>query len=619
VNVSHLLFNVLPKIFNGSGLTPTWLGTLYRRRRNNLPIIVSMKPHRGAVLTPRLHSNAAVAQPCQRADTAKRYGSGQAVLRKGYCWLAVVLISSSNNIYATEAWERLATPLADPLLTLPPAIQAQNSSMLNVPALPCPVSYLETAPLSLAHAVDLALCNNPQIQSAWAAIKIQAAAVGEARAAYLPTLSTNVSRMHDRVTQGKFNKSEHSSTVYGSLSWRLFDFGGRGANRRSANALLSAALASHQATLQKTLANVVSAYFDAQATLVVWRTKTENEAALQKIWVAAQRRQMQGVGAQTDTLQASTALARMTLEKNRALAAYQKALAVLVQTVGLPAQTQFTLSDEMTQRHTDSFAKAGGEDSQIGHTADLPIHQRTKHHNAAHQATATLMLAGANASTAELKQNGQDHSATGIKGDWHQRERQDLDQWLIEIQQQHPALLAARQQVQSAQERVWTTTSEGLPIVDFSASYYKNGRPNQSLTPNVNETLYGVTLTIPLFDGFARTYKVRGAQASLAQKQAELFDIEQQVLLDVIKTHAEASTSLDNLSAAQQYLQYAQQTLDSVQRKFTRGAADMPAILNAQMELANAQQEHIRCLTDWRSAKLRLFASAGMLERADIK
>ena len=482
------------------------------------------------------------------SDHSRAVGFKRALLN--FC-LALFLILPIKNIYGNQGWERLAVPLADPLLTLPPEMKAEINSKLNDRPLPCPAIYSETEPLSLAHAVDLALCNNPQIKSAWAAIKIQAATVGEARAAYLPTLAANVSRMHDRVTQGNFNKNEQSATVYSNLSWRLFDFGGRSAHRHSANALLSAALASHQATLQKTLANVVSAYFDAQASLVVWRTKADNEAALQKIFATAQRRQTQGVGAQTDTLQASTALARMTLEKNRALAAYQKALAVLIQTVGLPAQAKFALSDDMANNNQ-------------------PV-------------------------------------------------RQDLDVWLDEIQKQHPALLAARQQVFSAQEKVWATTSEGLPTVDFSATYYKNGRPNQSLTPNVNETLYGLTLTIPLFDGFARTYKVRGAQALLEQKQAELFDTEQQVLLDMIKAHAEASSSLDNLSAANKYLQYAQLTLDSVQRKFTKGAADILAILNAQMELSNAQQEHIRCLTDWRSAKLRLFAYAGMLERADIK
>ena len=549
--------------------------------------------------------------------------------------LIVLLSWPIKNTYSNEGLARLATPLVDPLLTLPPEIKTDSTSSIRSQAPPCPMmnsfqlqfksrtrrqasgdetvqsvrrgaaqrsrqSYTnemelesEIEPVSLADAVDLALCNNPQIKSAWAAIKIQAATVGEARAAYLPTLSANASRMHDQVKQGNLNNNVESSTVYGNLSWRVFDFGGRGANRHAANALLSAALASHQATLQKTLANVVNAYYETQATLAAWQTKVLNEAALQKIFAAAQRRQAQGVGAQTDTLQVATALARMTLEKNRTQAAHQKTLAVLAQTLGLPPQTKLVLSDDMADSHSNSFPKVERE--------------------------------GEHAATRQYKkQYGEEPLSEAdkvirMKGDWNQLVRQDLDAWLNEIQKQHPALLAARQQVLSAQQKVWATTSEGLPTIDFSATYYKNGRPNQSLTPNVKETLYGLTLTIPLFDGFARTYKVRGTQALLEQKQAELFDTEQQVLLDVIKAHAEASTSLDNLSAAKKYLENAQLTLDSVQRKFTRGAADIPAILNTQIELANAQQEHIRCLTEWRSAKLRLFAYAGVLERTDIK
>jgi outer membrane protein len=42
-------------------------------------------------------------------------------------------------------------------------------------------------------------------------------------------------------------------------------------------------------------------------------------------------------------------------------------------------------------------------------------------------------------------------------------------------------------------------------------------------------------------------------------------------------------------------------------------------LLNAQSALADARTERTRSLAAWRSARLRLLSSAGVLDRADIK
>jgi outer membrane protein len=173
-------------------------------------------------------------------------------------------------------------------------------------------------------------------------------------------------------------------------------------------------------------------------------------------------------------------------------------------------------------------------------------------------------------------------------------------------------LEAARNQVKAAR-------SEGLPSLDFSANYYQNGRPGQSLTiSQTNETTVGVTLNIPLFDGFSRTYKIREAKAQVEQKEAELQDVEYQTLMDLVKTHADASSALQNLQAADSLLKTAVESQEVVQRKYEKGAADILEMLNTQSALADAQMEHIRCQADWNSARLRLLASAGKLGRAVV-
>jgi outer membrane protein len=440
----------------------------------------------------------------------------------------------------------------DPLETTPAVIHAGMKLPGEDSPAPCPVHKDFSTPLSLSDAVDITLCNNPQIQMAWANIKIEAGAVGEADAAYLPTLSSSVSRVRDKTTYPGFASADTTltdNTVTASLSWRLFDFGVRSANRLAAEDTLSAALANQDATLQKTLSSVVQAYFDAFTARATVMAKTEDKTVAKKILVSARKRAQQGAAGNSDVLQAITALAKASLDKNRAQGEYRKALAVLVYSLGVPGETQIRLPDEL-------------------------------------------------ATSTELS-------------------RRDLHDWLDLAQKTHPAILAARAQLAAARNKVDATSAEGLPSFDLAINYYQNGRPGQSLVPTTShESTIGITLTIPLFEGFVRTYKVQGAKAQAEEKTAELDDTEHKIVMDVVKAYADADTALNNLQASESLLNAALNALAVVEHKYDQGAADIVALLNTQSALADAQQQRIQSLDEWRSSRLKLLASAGQLNRS---
>ncbi|MDR0478482.1 MAG: TolC family protein, partial [Burkholderiaceae bacterium] len=127
-------------------------------------------------------------------------------------------------------------------------------------------------PLQLAEAVERALCGNPKTRQAWDSVKAQAAAVGAARAAYLPTVSANGQAVHENslvnveghpTLGAAYSAGVHSTGI--SLNWLLFDFGGREATLENANALLAAARATQNATLQTVFAVTAKDYYTAQA------------------------------------------------------------------------------------------------------------------------------------------------------------------------------------------------------------------------------------------------------------------------------------------------------------------------------------------------------------------
>lgn len=444
---------------------------------------------------------------------------------------------------------------ADPLRVRPAVLDKGVVLPGDDSALTCPVSKDFSAVLLLAEAVDLALCNSPQIASTWAAIQVQSSALGEARAAYLPTLSANTTEAQndkesDLVGPG-VTRTGNTNSV--SFNWRVFDFGGgRQASNKAANSLLTAALAEHEATLQKVITNVVQNYFDAQTAKAILIGKEQAEDYASKTLLTAQRKMNRGASSEGEFLQVKLALGKATIEKTRAYNGYLKALAVLVYVLGVPAQTQLILADDdLTMK--DTF------------------------------------------------------------------EDKNVDAWLQMARQSHPAIAAARHKYEAANQKVLVIRSEGKPVVDFSVNYSQNGMSSIGQTQYESRTTNSaLTLTVPLFEGFARNYKIRGAAALVDQAAAELRNVESSILIEIIKTYADTTTSAQRFSDLDQLRKTASSALGSVMRRYEKGAADILEVIVTQNTLSDAQTEVIQGLAELRSAKLRLLASTGLIGRVHL-
>jgi outer membrane protein len=413
----------------------------------------------------------------------------------------------------------------------------------------CKAEVLGGGELSLPNAMRSALCNNAELQSAAATVQVRAAEVGKARSEYLPSLNVTLSevREHTSYPDGQARATtDTAATAYGTLAWRLFDFGGRHGDYRSAAEFLEAALATRDAVQQKVLGAVVQNFFDAAAARALRESKHEDELLARETLSSAQRRMGRGEGAQSDVLQATTASARAALESNRAGSAYQKALALLAYSVGLQPGTQFNVP----------------RDVQGPEAAD----------------------------------------------------EKSLAAWLDEARRKHPALAAARAEIDAARAQVASERSSGLPTVDLQVDYYANGFPQQGLsTSRQRSTTVGVSISIPVFDGFMRRYRVRAAEATVRVKEANLVNTERDTLTEVVKAYSDAETAVANVRESQNLLESAASSQVSSKRRYDAGAADILELLNTQMALADARQERVRSLADWRSARLRLLATSGIL------
>src|SRR6266576_2581273 len=134
-------------------------------------------------------------------------------------------------------------PAPNVLWTPPPTRQpaaAPAASALDLP----PDLAGRIAQLKLTDVIDIALRNNTATSAAWADARAAAATYGAAKGQYYPTIAVNGTATAIRRTVAAAGQQAVKQQFYGpavTLSWLLFDFGGRSGAIGQARAALLAA------------------------------------------------------------------------------------------------------------------------------------------------------------------------------------------------------------------------------------------------------------------------------------------------------------------------------------------------------------------------------------------
>jgi len=420
----------------------------------------------------------------------------------------------------------------------------------------CGFSAQLPSPLTLLDAVERALCRNPQTRQAWANVKVQAAAVGVNRAAYLPSLTAggSWSKADNRTTYPDYPAANsslktHSSNLNLNLSWVLYDFGLRTANLENARQLLNAANATQDDTLQTVFFNAVQSFYQAQAAQAMLTATVDAEQAAQHSFKASEAKYVAGAGTLADKLQAQTSYAQASLKRAQAAGDLQSALGSLAIAMGWRPDTPLILANLDQQ------------------ASDAPLLQ------------------------------------------------QAVNDLITDAVQTHPKILAARAQWKSAQAQIDAARADGRPTLSLFATGNRSDSPiNQvSSKQTISSRSIGLQVNVTLFDGFSRKYKVRGALAQAEAKQADLANVEQQVMLEVWKSDQALRTETENLNTTDILLRSAKQSFEVAQGRYKAGVGTILELLKAQSDLASAQQQRILALSNWQTARLRLAASLGRL------
>jgi outer membrane protein len=230
-----------------------------------------------------------------------------------------------------EAWQ----PPADAVPPSPP--RTENA---------LPAGVTADTPITLAQIVDIALTNNPATREAWLGARAAQAAVGSAESLYYPEIDLSASLTKSQ-TIAQNAPSTRSTTLAPSisLSYLLFDFGGREAAVQQARETLIAADYLHNQSIQDVVLRTEEAYYsylESKALLAAQdATLKERKTELD----AANARHDSGVATIADVLQAKTAFSQAELTRESIEGGLHTIEGSLATAMGLPAATRFNIGE----------------------------------------------------------------------------------------------------------------------------------------------------------------------------------------------------------------------------------------------------------------------------------
>ncbi len=230
---------------------------------------------------------------------------------------------------------------------------------------PCRLNFDSHQAITLLEVINQALCFNPQTRLAWANARYQAGQVGIAKAAYLPTmtLTTSLSRGINSSSSSNLQTTTISNTSSSaaadpinrftpvlSLSYLLYNFGGREAVLETAQKTLDASNWTQDAVLQSVMLAAIQAYYQVFASQAAADASLVSENATGEALDAAKTRHEVGAAALVDALLAQTAFAQARLNRQKTEGEARVAAGSLANAIGLQADYHLQIAPPSVPR-----------------------------------------------------------------------------------------------------------------------------------------------------------------------------------------------------------------------------------------------------------------------------
>ena len=140
-------------------------------------------------------------------------------------------------------------------------------------------------------------------------------------------------------------------------------------------------------------------------------------------------------------------------------------------------------------------------------------------------------------------------------------------------------------------------------------NFFKGGSDGQWFTTS----LIGLKLTVPIFDGFAKSARVNKAKLELEKTTNNLEQLKSSIDNDVVQAKLKIAAAVVTMDNQKKNMQLAEQVYNTTKKKYEAGLGSNQEIYNAQAELKVAQNNYYAALYDAIIAKIDYQKAIGKL------
>ncbi len=194
--------------------------------------------------------------------------------------------------------------------------------------------------------------------------------------------------------------------------------------------------------------------------------------------------------------------------------------------------------------------------------------------------------------------------------DTTQIETDDVEQLMNQALENRPEMRAQESTAQAAKSALHNTRIQNLPAVHLNASATYGDNWKHSY-PYQTETAAGISVSMPLFTGFANMYATQSAYYAYQQALANTQNVRLQIQNDVWTNYQNYKTAVRSYDISKTVLESAEENERVAFRYYKVGKSDTLNLLTAVAQLADARQNKITAFYDLLLSKAILYRSIG--------
>jgi len=174
---------------------------------------------------------------------------------------------------------------------------------------------------------------------------------------------------------------------------------------------------------------------------------------------------------------------------------------------------------------------------------------------------------------------------------------------------QRPELIAATARLEANKSLVSAAWDQHLPTLSASGAWTWSNFD----FPLFSRWNVGLTMSLPIFQGFSISAQVEQARAAADAAQANLDVLRESVILEVEQNYLGLKEAEERIAASTKLVEQAEQNLNLAERQYAAGVGTALEVADAQLTLSNARITRIQALYDYNSSLRKLERSMGIL------